>query len=532
MTSSKKRALVATLLLALVVLAAYFFLFARVNPMPWKDDTQSATVSAENKSVGQGVKVSGQKVPRDLTAEVADIPTAFGSTTPLSKPLEIDPSGLLEAPMTIVIPLGVTPKTGTLPLVATNLTHKPGDWKLLPTQLLPDKRHVSVTVGHLSQFQALQLDLKEFTRIVHEDFVDGLTSGLTKSAKPPACTHSSSFDKLDVTVRGTGALYRCLSREDGKNLLKVTNRMSYPVELKVTGFTPMAQPTVGFSLSKLARQKGHTILEPGEQTAFSFASIKTGQKLTLDVSLSKFSLGLHTVDVMADAFFTLLGKFHMGTAEHKLELVGTALDAKNCLGTLGDLDAGHILANCLTDDVLKEFFDWRFLVIGPVVALLSLTEMSHSLAAAYGDAQVDRTRLHLEIAAQPTGPPSWLQPYTGNWMTVGIYASVTADSKGFFIWWKPDNAGSSFRAYFNVSANTGRAVATITSSEVTTTSPATGNFFFVPGQRYSLDLQPNGVLAFNAIDGDGELAFCSPHMDPTLCGGYIDADGRTHWTGQ
>lgn len=524
---SKITATSITVLVVLATLVAYLFYDTGVYSLPWSQP-QPATTSAQNSSIGQGVRVSGTKVPRNISAKQTDIPDAFTGLTPLTSPLEIDPSGTLAAPMSITIPLDSELKTGTTVLVATNLTHKSGDWKLLPTQLLPDKRHARVTVNHLSQFQALQLDAQELARMVREDFVDGLTSDIFKSAKPPACTKDSSLDKLDVSVQGAGSIYHCLSRENGQNLLKVTNRMSYPVELKVSGLTPTARPIGGFELSTLARQKGHIILEPGEQTAFNFGAITAGHTATLDVSLSKFSLGLHTIDVMSDALFTVLGKFHMGSLQKKIDLISKALDAKNCQGALGDLDAGHILANCLTDDVLKEFFDWRFLVIGPVVALLGLVEMSHSLAAAYGDSQVDGTRLHLEIGPRPAGPPSWLKPYIGDWMTVGIYAMVDSNSKGMFIWWNTGPASTSFRAKFSIEQSGGRALATITDSEVTTSDPATGNFFFLPGQQYALDLQPNGVLAFN---GANELAFCSPHMDPTICGGYVGNDGRTHWTG-
>lgn len=515
-------------LIALLMTAA-LLLYLAIRLVATADEPQ--TIRAEGKQIGEGVRVSGSQVPRSITARQARVVRSFHGPyiTSLSRPLEIGPSGPLVSPLTIVIRLDNRPAPHSVLLVAHNATHTAEGWHLVPAELLPDRQHARLTVTHLSWIQVLQLDAQEAARIVHDDFLDGLTNGLTRSAQPPQCSYDSDFERLDVAVRGAGSVYHCLSHENGEVYLKVTNRMSYPVELKLSGLT-LATPysATGLSLSELAHQHGHAVLDAGSQVSLRIAPIKAGQKATLDLELSKFSLGLHTIDVMGDALFTLLAEFNMGAAQKKVDLLSKALEAKNCLATLGDLNLGHILANCLTDDVLKEFFDWQYLAVGPVVAFLGLVEMSHSLAAAYGDSQVNRTRLHLEISPKPAGPPAWLERYVGTWKSIRFFATVNGDGTGFFTWL--GTHGESWAAHFSVTQSEGRAVAAVTSSDIITPNGSSA-YAFAAGSQFSMDLQPNGILAFNAINGDGELLLCGKSADPTLCGGVL-RDGITYWDGR
>ena len=534
MTSQQTKrpwALLVSIVAAIALVAGATFYGMSGAKLPWQKEP-SPTISAYGYDAGEGVRIDGDAIPRDISAHYGSIPAAtFSHQQILGKPLEINPSGKLKKFMTITLPIDRVPGKNFMPYAAANFTHKPGDWQLIPAKVTPDKKHIVFVTSHLSNFQAIGYDLKEAARIIHEDFVDGLTSGLTKAAKQPVCTADATTSKYGVTVTGGNSIYWCLSHENGVLKLKVTNRASYPVELKTSGLTAPPQSAKNLSLTELARTGGHIVLEPAGQLEFTFSELAQGKKATLNVELSKFSLGLHTVDVMSNALFTLLAKFNLGSAEKKIDLISKALDAKNCLGTLGSLNAGDILANCFTEDVLKEFFDWRYVIIGPALAFVGLVEMSHSLAAAYGASQVDQTKSQLTVAKKPDGPPSWLQPYIGTWMTVGIYAEVYKNSTGTFIWWE-NGSSRSYRAPFSVKQSGPRAIATVTASDVTQFSSSTGDYAFVPGQQFSLDLQPNGVLAFNGINADGEMLFCSPHMDATICGGYTDSNGITHWTGQ
>ena len=129
------------------------------------DESKPRVEKVTNKPIGtkglspKDVTVTGSKVPTNIKATKSGA-TPYKAPAKLTEPLtpvyEIGPSGKLPAPMTITFHFDGKVEPGNTVVVMTNFSHTREGWQPVPAKLSKDRTSASITVTHLSWFQALE----------------------------------------------------------------------------------------------------------------------------------------------------------------------------------------------------------------------------------------------------------------------------------------------------------------------------------------------------------------------------------------
>lgn len=396
---------------------------------------ESKYIHAHDKSIGQGVTVTGDKVPRDMRAKKARVTRPpFKRTKALGPVLEIEPSGKLPALATITVPTERLPQNATV-LMATSQTDRAEDWTLLlrSATILPDRQHIQFATNHLSWWQPLLLDIQGAVGELKKSFLDGMTSSVFAEAEPPKCDNEqvARADDYYISSDAKSTVYWCFGVEHGTRTLKVVNHRSYPLEIEQSGLKVKSTGTGSLDLSELARI-GHTIVMPGDTAVFTVSSLAKGRKATLDTKLSKTALGLKAVETIAEAVITVALHTNVGAAVKQLELTGKALGLKGCLGVLGDpTNVGKLIKSCFDEKLLADNFGWRAALLAPVMLAFSLVDLGKSLIGAWNDRNGGST-YHIEITHLSL--TTILSSYAGKWTVHGMSLTINSDGSATQSW--------------------------------------------------------------------------------------------------
>lgn len=402
----KRGTLIAVALVAVVALLAGFMWW---NGSSSHNKKQGSGVTAmHDKGIGAGVTVSGEKVPSDMHAQVAKhaIEPQIGLTTALTKTLEIGLSGKLAAPATITMTLDRAVEANDTVVVAANPTHTKDGWQLVSAKLSTDRKHATFTVDHLSWFKALLVDIKGAVSELKKEFVDGMTAGVFSTAEKPTCSNESQAKQDDYTISSSAkdTLYWCFGVENGKRVLKVVNRRSYPLELTTSNVTVTSSGHGSLDLAGLARLGHHTIVMPGEEAVMTVSSLKAGQKAKLDSKLSSLAMGLHTVNELAIAILDLASHVNIKSVKTSAEVLGEIFDKKDCVDVLGDMNVGRFIKNCFDGKTLEKLFNWRAAILSPVMLAFTAIDLSHSWLNLAGDSKNGRAKYNVTISRQQPQP--------------------------------------------------------------------------------------------------------------------------------
>lgn len=404
-------------------------------------DKLPATISvpaSQPKTIGEGVTVSGAAVPSNVKAAKAPsaITPPFKSISPKAQPwnvLSITPSGKLAAPMNITFPLSQKVGPNDLVLVAVNHKHTAADWTYVAGKISPDKQHITITITELSWFAPFWEDITGLGNEIKTQFLDGFTGGLLAKAEAPSCPSQTAAlkDDYQLSVEAKQTVYSCIDLVNGQRIVKVVNRVKYPVELNHSGMTVKTRGAFSLDLSKLADMGDHVVLEPGDEATFS-VTLNHGDKATIDTDVSKLALGLQAVDILAKAILTVLTKVDVQGIASKAEIVSNVLDQKDCLGTLGNLNLGSILANCFSDQMLQSLFNWKAAILGPIMLFISSINLGYAMANAWDDGQKGKTKQNVTVSRPKPNPfASFVLPSPYPWWHVhGSTVQVNSDGTG------------------------------------------------------------------------------------------------------
>lgn len=421
-----------------LAIAAVFFTGNGQRLFPFLSDTQSV----DNLDIGEGIRVSGEKVPHDIRAQAdeAAVPPPFTSPDglePLAPIREIRPSGKLEGTMTVMYPLDeAVPADVAVSdiVIAHNRTRLPDGWELLPTRvaLSEDRTFVEFDVDHLSWYQPFVGHIKGMANELNEMFLKEMTSNVFAHAKEPECRDEDKAlaDGYAISSSGQDALYWCFGIENGQRVLRAVNRRSYPLSVELAGLTIKTLGTPGYDLADLAQFAGPIIM-PGNEAVFEI-DLQPGAKATLNTSTNKSALALKMQLTVLDALLLVATKFKMHAAIDKARAVNDMLAKTKCLGAMAEGNPGWIIKDCFDVEFLNKFFGWRSTILIPVMAAFALIDQSRSFGNALGDALNGRAKYQVTISRSNVPAEyvdSWSRYGSGLVYTLQIFADGTARLK-------------------------------------------------------------------------------------------------------
>lgn len=404
------------------------------------------------KKLDQGVTISGNSkdLPKDPYAKKAapNVPQPpFKQMTAATDTLEIGPSGAYK-PMVIKFTLAKPVPQDSAVVVATNFTHQPNGWQLVPqpATISQDRLQVQVTVDHLSWFKVLIAPIGEMVKELKQTFIDGMSSGVTAQGSQPSCSDKAGAlsDGYSISSSSGNAAFWCFGKE-GSRTIRFDNNRRYPLELRLSGMRVKSAGKGSLDLAELARI-GHAIVMPHDTAVLTVNDLKVGDKATLDTSLSATAMGLQVVQVLADTVLTLALKTNVGAALSQLQLTDKALQLKDCIGALGDpTDVGKFVNACFDEKLLAESFGWRAAILSPVMAAFALINVGQAVANAYGDSKNGRSAYNITVKR---GQPSAL---VGRWVNTDDTLVINPNLQGTLdylgIWGDP---GVSTRLHYDI----------------------------------------------------------------------------------
>ena len=252
-----------------------------------------ASSTPQAQPIGANVGVIGNQTGIKATPTTANPPFTLQALGPA---VVITPSGTLKSgPVTLRFKLNQRLSDQKTAVIATSETGVPGSWTLIQPTISSDGWYASVTTNHLSFWQPLLLDLKQAAQDFRKFFLDGLSGDMTTQAEKPTCQNETQARQgytIDLSAKAT--LYWCFGVENGTQVLKVVNRMRYPLQVSHPGLTVQHIDGFTLDLDQLARfgSGAQTVLYPFEEVDYTL-SLKPGARGGISTDYAGYAQSLY-----------------------------------------------------------------------------------------------------------------------------------------------------------------------------------------------------------------------------------------------
>ncbi len=338
--------------------------------------TYQRFVATNQRSIGSGVLVSGSNVPANVQAAVvrAQAPLDSALATPAGSTFQVVPSGTLNSPLTLQLPLARAVPAGSKLIVMT--AEAPGGpWTPLAATLSPDGKSVSVQATHLSLFEPLLLDLQAMFSDFKKQFLDALTSNLFVNAVPPTCQNQSAArsDGYSIASTTSDTLFWCFGMANSKRAITAVNNRRYVLAAQHKGLNVMHVDAPSIGLGKIAEWEDsinhEVMILPGETAQFG-VDLQTGYEAGFKTEADAGAQLMYSLQTGLEALVFILTRF----GEKQIakvagaKLLSSALDYTECgdaaLAELqGKSTLGDVMAACLgTKAVEKTFPVWSIIL--------------------------------------------------------------------------------------------------------------------------------------------------------------------------
>ncbi len=380
----------------------------------------SPYAAAQNRAIGSDVSVSGSMVPRSIKAVgIKGSQPPFAATQPLGPVTHITPDGNLPAPVTLRFKLSRQVKTGEIVYLATSDTPG-GPWTLLQPVISSNGWDASVQTDHLSWWQPLWYDLQTAANDFRTEVLDSLTGDAITEAQTPHCDNESQArqDNYLIESSARSTLYWCFGIEDGARVLKIVNRMRYPLEVSHIGFAVkhLDPAWASLDLEQLARigSSQKTILYPFEEADYN-VNLPPGGTALISTAYSGYAQSLYQLEFGVIALVDTLTRFGAGTGlinngtitqtafTKTAKIMNLLLTAKNCLDAIYPHDAGKLISGCFDSSEIMEAFGWTGLLLAPLMEAGSLVEFFRSELNVIGDQFNDRDKYLILVSRSAPG---------------------------------------------------------------------------------------------------------------------------------
>lgn len=434
-----KRVLIAlAAVVALVLVLVFVF-----HVFDGKDSgRQASSNTAATRDIGAGVHASNNAPAEMKATEKPDVHPTFKQTTSLTPVVEITPPGELRADVTLKFNLARPAPLDNTVVVATAESAQ-GPWKLVPATLSEDGRSVSVKTRHLSFWSVLRVSVEDIVKEFNNQFLTGITSNLTAKAEHPKCAgeNEARGDGYDITSSAKETLYWCFGIEGGQRVLKVINRLRYPLEVKHPGFERKSGGRFQLKLEELANigaGKSTTILSAFDEAVFT-VSLNRGQKAQLDTAYSGYAQSLGQLELGITLLGSILTRFGAGEGivangaitktdyDRLAKYVDGFLGFKDCADAFLKLNPGDIFASCFSPKKIMEIFGWKGLLLAPVIVASQIVEFFHSSLNILVDHVTDRDEYRVVVVRVDA-----IAPFVGEWTAHHQLLEIKADSTGTY----------------------------------------------------------------------------------------------------
>jgi hypothetical protein len=283
------------------------------------------------------------------------------------------PAGALGSPVTVRLRLDNAQPPNSRMLVASR-TAADQPWTYVPAVLTPDQRHVDFEATSLDQVGALAVDVEGARAGFQQDLGAALTTGIFRAAKKPTCAGEEEAREQGHTVAAskTKTLFWCFGLEDGKRVVRVTNRRPIPVEVAHPDVPVLSNPEPARAWAAWSRAlgTGKTLLAPG-RTATYEAELEPKTELTLDAESLALGQSMRLLQAGVTALTLRLAKF--GTAPANVpKTVSTFLAMPQCAKALGK-GSDAMVTGCFSGAKLTRVFGSRARLVAPLIADPAIT---------------------------------------------------------------------------------------------------------------------------------------------------------------
>lgn len=362
---------------AIVVAAAILVWFV------WSDTNDTSETNRSD--IGAGVTVVDGTPPDGLTAVEANdqsVPLENDHVTSLMPMIDISPGGALNSPITLQFELDQSPADTESVFVAM-LPEDTTEWTYLPAEVSADSRYVTVETDHLSNWWSFSIDWDGLLDNAGQEVLDSLTGGLTEHAEHPECENEDAAREDGYTIDSSAkdTLYWCFGIEDDQRVLKVTNRMSYPLMVDHPGLTVKEQSPMQLELQQLARigSDEQSLLLPYETIVYS-TDLQAGASAEISTEFSPAAQWLHEAEAVVRMVVSMGGMLG-GKAVAPWTGLSFVLEQTDCYNAYETGDMGDFIFGCLHLETILS-------LVGPAGMILS----AFVLSGTFIDWAIDKVR--------------------------------------------------------------------------------------------------------------------------------------------
>lgn len=450
---------------AVVAAAVAVVVIAVAAALVYRHDWSGAsTHTATNEAIGAGVDVTGAKVPAALRATVVREAAPVAEARSLGDIVRIEPGGALAAPMTIRFVLSETVPAETAVVVASR--DKPGDeWQFEPAVVSGDGKYASVERTHLTDLWPFSWNVGDLFNKAKDEILKAVLSEVPMPATPK-CDRAADFakDGYQVQVSGEDAMLSCTGVEtiDGREqrVVRIADNRNYPLSVQYPGLKRPATPTrdeikvelqrIGTLLTKLAASNT-TVVFPGETLPFTVELPQEGDSARLSSEYSGLAQSLHRMDIALGAlvfiFTKMGGKGVKNAAKARWEQMDKLLDSTECMNAVYDLNVTGLIVKCFTLARLKGMFDWRGVLLSPLIVGGAIGNWLQSEITSLIDQFNGKSKQTVLI-----GRPDEGVKFYGTWRVHGSTVTINKGGTGTENWQTgPCNYGHMCTAYTKIS---------------------------------------------------------------------------------
>lgn len=400
-----------------------------------------ASSTSQVQPIGANVSVIGNQTGIKATPTTANLPFTLQALGPA---VVITPGGALKSgPVTLQFKLNQRLSDQKTAVIATSETGTPGSWTLMQPTISSDGWYASVTTSHLSFWQPLLLDLKQAAQDFRKFFLDGLSGDMTTEAEKPTCQNETQARQgytIDSSAKAT--LYWCFGVENGTQVLKIVNRMRYPLQVSHPGLTVQHIDGFTLDLEQLARlgSGAQTILYPFEEADYAL-NLKPGARGGISTDYAGYAQSLYQLETGVSTLEAILGEFGVEDApgiaslasssavQKVLDVMEKLLEVRDCANALLPTpDSGKLISGCFSAAELISALGWKGILLAPIMVVGSVIEFFRSEVSSFVDIftgtdqyTVVVTRLDLQ---------SIYNSYVGDWHVHGTIFLIYADMTG------------------------------------------------------------------------------------------------------
>jgi hypothetical protein len=356
---------------------------------------QSTASAVPTADPDPAVSATGLPDGVDIDASDSESGTETAANLAFVSPIyTLTPNGPLPKPASVRLRLDNALPSSTTVLVVTRASAtQPWTWQA--GRLSTDLRHVEYAASNLAQVAVLSMDRATAQADVLRDFTPGIGTSAPLKVARPTCAGEADALKDDysfIVQKSVPTLLACFGLEDGKRVLRVTNRRPVPVQVVHPGVFVVKPPPVGTAWEPWAKALGgtNTVLSPGRTVTYS-ADLQPRTQIGIAAAYGSGVVSLRILQAGVRAVALSLNSAGVGPV-YITKTLTSLLARPGCAKTIGK-GSDAVLAGCLSPGILTRTFGSEARLVAPFVSSPAFKALARTQAArlvAQAPSQVQR----------------------------------------------------------------------------------------------------------------------------------------------